>query len=356
VTPPGGPTTTLGYDQASRLVSYGIGATYSYNGDGLRTAKIVGGTNTTETWDLADPTRLLLVDDTTSYLYGPGGLPLEQRDGSGNLTWYHHDQLGSTRLLTNNTGAITATYTYDPYGRQTAHTGTATTPLGFAGQYADAETGFIYLRNRYYDPATAQFLSQDPAVAVTRSAYGYIGNDPLNGTDPSGLDGGPSVGPPSSATVLSRQNAGCSPDPYAPTRAASGWDILNGLALAAALFAGVPDPQSLQETATNSEAGFTFAVDSAGETSVSLTTEAGATYEFDPHALKRMTERGISLDQARGLLESGNSFQYFHDGVWKTGFYDPASKLFIGSANGTVVTVIRGASQNYINNLLAAHP
>lgn len=55
------------------------------------------------------------------------------------------------------------------------------------GQYMDPETGLIYLRARYYDPATAQFLSRDPAVASTRGAYGYTGGDPLNASDPSGL-------------------------------------------------------------------------------------------------------------------------------------------------------------------------
>ncbi len=57
----------------------------------------------------------------------------------------------------------------------------------FAGQYTDAETGFQYLRARYYDPATGQFLSRDPMEALTRSAYGYVDGNPLNGTDPTGL-------------------------------------------------------------------------------------------------------------------------------------------------------------------------
>ena len=52
--------------------------------------------------------------------------------------------------------------------------------------YIDAETGFTYLRARYYDPTTGQFISQDPLVALTRSAYGYVGGNPLNGIDPSG--------------------------------------------------------------------------------------------------------------------------------------------------------------------------
>lgn len=40
---------------------------------------------------------------------------------------------------------------------------------------------------RFYDPTTGQFLTRDPAVGMTRSAYGYAGNRPLNYTDPSGL-------------------------------------------------------------------------------------------------------------------------------------------------------------------------
>ena len=51
----------------------------------------------------------------------------------------------------------------------------------------DPETGLIYLRARHYDPNTAQFLTRDPAVAITRSAYGYVADNPLHGSDPSGL-------------------------------------------------------------------------------------------------------------------------------------------------------------------------
>jgi hypothetical protein len=44
-------------------------------------------------------------------------------------------------------------------------------------------------RMRFYDPTTAQFISRDPMVMVTRSPYGYVGHNPLNATDPSGLCG-----------------------------------------------------------------------------------------------------------------------------------------------------------------------
>lgn len=46
----------------------------------------------------------------------------------------------------------------------------------------------VSLVNRYYDPVTAQFLSIDPLVASTGQPYQYAGDDPVNGSDPSGLD------------------------------------------------------------------------------------------------------------------------------------------------------------------------
>ena len=119
----------------------------------------------------------------------PGGLPLEQISGSGTVTYYHHDQLGSTRALTDQSGAVVATYTYDPYGKLTASTGTVGNPFRYAGQYTDTETGYQYLRARYYDPSTGAFLTRDPLEPITATPYAYAGNSPLNYTDPTGLWG-----------------------------------------------------------------------------------------------------------------------------------------------------------------------
>jgi RHS repeat-associated protein len=130
----------------------------------------------------SNPTRL-----TNSYIYGAAG-PIEQINNStGTVTYLHHDQAGSTRLLTGSTGTVTGKCTYNAYGTPTCE-GTATTPLGFDGQYTSADTGLIYMRARVYDPATAQFLTVDPAASVTREPYGYTSDNPLNYTDRSGLD------------------------------------------------------------------------------------------------------------------------------------------------------------------------
>lgn len=73
---------------------------------------------------------------------------LEQIDPSGNVHYYHHDQLGSTRVITNSSGTIDATYAYSPCGKVTASTdpGSVANPFLFAGEYRDIESGFYYLQ------------------------------------------------------------------------------------------------------------------------------------------------------------------------------------------------------------------
>ena len=186
VMPPNSGATILSYDQANRLTGYGSSATYSYNGDGLRMSKSISGTTTQFLWDLASSLPLLLKDGSTAYISGPAGLPLEQVNGSS-VSWLHHDQLGSTRLVTDNAGQSQATYAFDAYGSLTATTGTVNNPLRYAGQYLDAESNLYQMRARYYDPGTGQFLSRDPAAASTREPYSYVGGSPINRLDPSGL-------------------------------------------------------------------------------------------------------------------------------------------------------------------------
>lgn len=50
--------------------------------------------------------------------------------------------------------------------------------------------GIIYLQNRYYDPATGQFLSVDPEVRSTPQPYAYATGNPVSQTDPTGMVSG----------------------------------------------------------------------------------------------------------------------------------------------------------------------
>lgn len=103
------------------------------------------------------------------------------------VLFYQTDQLGSTRMLTDSAGVVRGTFSYDAYGNLIGSTGSYATPLGWCGEYQDAESGLSYMDARYYDPVTAQFLTRDPALASTRSAYAYVLGNPLNARDADGL-------------------------------------------------------------------------------------------------------------------------------------------------------------------------
>jgi RHS repeat-associated protein len=201
-------TTTYGYDQAGNLIQVkqgkltGLNDLYAYNGDGLRMTQTKGKTTSHLAWDVHEGLPLTLSDGQNIYIYGPTGLPIEAIQSKGAVLYYHHDQQGSTRMLTGATGTIEATSTYDPYGNLTGATGTVTTPLGYDGQYTNSDTGLIYLRARTYDPTTAQFLTVDPIVSVTQTPYTYSLDNPLSFYDPSGMFLG-IPGTPSTSEVVS---------------------------------------------------------------------------------------------------------------------------------------------------------
>jgi RHS repeat-associated protein len=188
--------------------------TYTYDVDGLRSSKTGPGGTTTYDWDKTGALPLLIAEstgtDTTRYIYGPGDIAYQQTNPDGTATYLHHDQLGSTRLLTNELGAATGSATYNPYGTLETSTG-ALSALGYAGQYTDAETSNQYLRARYYDPDTGQFLSRDPAVVLTGEPYAYAGGNPIVFSDPSGLFWDQQIGgaaPPGSPEDYSNNDGG----------------------------------------------------------------------------------------------------------------------------------------------------
>jgi YD repeat-containing protein len=130
-------------------------------------------------WDTIDGSRAApvpLSEDNTRFVYGPDGLPLEQIDGNGNALWYHSDTWGSTRFLTDDTGAVVGTSSFDVFGNPRSRTGVSPA-LGFDGLLTDPATGYIGDNmGSLWDPATASCItgcgpssSDWPGAAVRRS-------------------------------------------------------------------------------------------------------------------------------------------------------------------------------------------
>ncbi len=175
----------------SNQSSSSTSASYTYYGNGLRASATTNGTTVHFAWNSGSGNDQLLSDGTNNYIYGPGSTPIEQINQTTQTpTYLYTDQLGSVVMQASQSGTVLGTESFSPYGSLASQSGTITTPFGFAGGYTDI-TGLIYLINRYYDPATGQFVSVDPLVGTTGEAYGYAGGDPVNAGDPLGLCGGP---------------------------------------------------------------------------------------------------------------------------------------------------------------------
>ncbi|MDQ5826392.1 MAG: DUF6531 domain-containing protein [Chloroflexota bacterium] len=184
---------TYTYDQANRLVRSKMPqpTQYIYNGDGQRVTTDAGqGPLTTHVYDVNRSLPVLLEDGRRKYVWG---LDLVYAaEGNGTLEVYHTDGLGSVRAVTYPNGNVTQNYRTDAFGVVVKRQGTSNQPFQFAGEERDKETGFYYLRARYYDPSMGRFLQRDPfagmiANPLSLNRYTYVENNPVGRVDPSGL-------------------------------------------------------------------------------------------------------------------------------------------------------------------------
>lgn len=110
---------------------------------------------------------------------------------SGTTSYYHGDQLGSTRGLTNSSQTVTASRERDAWGNVVFSSGTLAGPFGFVGGQGyqqDPDSGLMLLGARYYDPSVGRFLSRDPIRfrGGDPCLYRYCQNRPTTSCDPAG--------------------------------------------------------------------------------------------------------------------------------------------------------------------------
>jgi RHS repeat-associated protein len=100
-----------------------------------------------------------------------------------------HDLIGSTMGLFNSSGSLATLYSYEPFGKPTMTGASSAFPYLFAGMEWDSSTGLYHTPARYYSPSLQRFLSEDPMgfAGGDVNLFAYAGNDPINNTDPSGL-------------------------------------------------------------------------------------------------------------------------------------------------------------------------
>jgi RHS repeat-associated protein len=197
---------TFTYNDDGQLTGDGL-RTYTWNARGQLTGLAKAGTTSTFGYDPLRGRVSKTIGGTTSRFLTDGSNPLVEQDSSkatkatvatagldGYLTRteggatqiYLTDALGSVVGLANADGTVATTYAYDPNGTTAASGATSTNPYTFTGRESDG-TGLLYYRDRYYDPQTGRFISQDPSgQAGGTNLYQYALSSPTTYTDPSG--------------------------------------------------------------------------------------------------------------------------------------------------------------------------
>ena len=197
----GNPTSYRGkactWEKGRQLKSFD-GVTFSYDGQGRRTAK-----NTiVYTYDHSG--RLLQQSDgtvTLKFLYDHEGILGVEYGGEKYI--YRRNAQKDVIAILDSSGNVVVKYIYDAWGNHAVvnasgeDIGDAThignrNPIRYRGYYYDTETGLYYLKTRYYDPEVGRFITiddisyLDPDTINGLNLYAYCGNNPVMRVDPNG--------------------------------------------------------------------------------------------------------------------------------------------------------------------------
>jgi len=205
---------TMTWEKGRRLASVsksGVTTAYTYNDDGIRLTKKVGN-NPIVTYETDGGLILCQKTGTGSnavcvyFFYDASGNAYAM-EYDGDMYYYLRNGQGDIIGIIDDTGAVVARYTYDPWGKPLAvkdgngvdiaanatHVANVN-PFRYRGYFYDVESGFYYVSSRYYDPEVGRFISPDTTDVLTatpmeltdKNLYAYCDNNPVVRVDHGG--------------------------------------------------------------------------------------------------------------------------------------------------------------------------
>ena len=168
----------------------------SYDSNGMRTQKTVGGVKTNYYYD-SDKNLIALVkgNDTLLFYYDSDG-SATSFSYNGTMYFYVKNLQGDVVRIIDLSGTEVASYVYDAWGNIKDTKGEPKireiNPIRYRGYVYDTETSLYYLQSRYYDPFTGRFLNADvycdtnTGTPLSTNIFAYCENNPISNADESG--------------------------------------------------------------------------------------------------------------------------------------------------------------------------